>query len=112
MNDKEEVEEVKSEIINAEQKPGVMAIVSLILGIVAVLCCWIPFLNFILGIAAIVLGILELKNIKKKSTSDKGKVMAIVGIVLGGIIVVWGIVSIITLGAAYLMNMPRMYQSW
>jgi len=89
-----------------------MAIVSLVLGIVAILCCWIPFFNFLLGIAAAVLGIIELKNINKGVSSGKGKVMAIIGIVLGGIIIVWGIIALFTIGMASLLNMPRMYQNW
>ena len=101
-----EVEEVKSEVVGAEpEKPGSMAIAAMIVGIVSILCCAVPFLNVIMGAVAVVLGILGLKNIKAKTASSSGKVMARVS-VIGGII--W----IITLGAGYVFTMARSYQNW
>lgn len=113
MNEKEkEVEEVKSEVVGKEDKIGVLAIVSLVLGIVSILCCWIPFFNFVLGAVALVLGIIELRNINKGISSEKGKVMAIIGLILGGIILLWGIISIFTIGISSILRLPQMYKNW
>ena len=46
MNDK--AEEVKAEVVGSEERPGPMAIVALICGILSMLCCWVPFFGFIL----------------------------------------------------------------
>jgi len=113
MDQNKEVEEVKSEVVGAEpEKPGSMAIAAMIVGIVSILCCAVPFLNVIMGAVAVVLGILGLKNVKAKTASSSGKVMAIVGIVLGGVSVIGGIIWIITLGAGYFFTMARSYQNW
>lgn len=61
-----------------EQKSG-LSLAGMVLGIVAICLCWIPLLNyisFILGILAVIFGIIGI--VKKKS---KGK--AIAGLVLG-----------------------------
>ncbi len=100
MNDKK-AEEVKAEVVGAEDKPGVMAIVSLIAGVLSILCHCVPvagaFLGFILSVVAIVLGILELNRIKKGISSEKGRGMAIAGIILGGIGIVIGIFWILVI---------------
>ena len=59
--------------------PSVMAKSSLILGI----CGIIPFVSGALGLAAIILGIIDLVKINKGEASDKGKKFDIIGIVLG-----------------------------
>jgi len=75
MNDK--AEEVKAEVVGSEDRPGPMAIVALICGILSVLCHCIPiagmFIGFILSIAAIVLGIIESKKIGKGESNARAK---------------------------------------
>ena len=67
MDQNKEVEEVKSEVVGAEpEKPGSMAIAAMIVGIVSILCCAVPFLNVIMGAVAVVLGILGLKISRQK----------------------------------------------
>jgi len=67
-----------------------MAIVSMVLGIVGVLIsCCIWYIAIPLGIAGIILGILVLRNKKP------GKAMAIVGIVLSSITILFGLITMI-----------------
>ena len=95
MNDK--AEEVKAEVVGSEERPGPMAIVALICGILSMLCCWVPFFGFILSVAAIVLGIIENKKIGRGESSSKGKAMAIAGIILGAVGILAGIITFIIL---------------
>ncbi|HAJ96016.1 MAG TPA: hypothetical protein DCP02_07265 [Actinobacteria bacterium] len=99
MNDK--AEEVKAEVVGSEDRPGPMAIVALICGILSVLCHCIPvagmFIGFILSIAAIILGIVESKKIGRGESNAKGKGMAIAGIILGAVGILFGILWAILL---------------
>ncbi|MBN2073041.1 MAG: DUF4190 domain-containing protein [Actinobacteria bacterium] len=99
-----EAEEVKAEVVGAEDKAGPMAIVSLICGILSVLCHCVPiagsFIGFILSVAAIVTGILELARIKKGQASPKGRGMSIAGIILGAAGIVFGIIWIVIISVA------------
>lgn len=82
--------------------PKGFAIASLILGIVSLLNCWIPMINFVsvvTGIIAIVLGIVALRKVKKGSGGGKG--MGIVGIVTSTI----GIISSITISALFVISL-------
>lgn len=58
--------------------PGGLAIAALIVGIVAILSCFIPFWGLAIGITAVVLGIIAAKK-------PAGKGFGITGIVLGGL---------------------------
>lgn len=62
-----------------DQKPSGMAKASLITGI----CSIIPFAGWAAGLAAIILGIIDLVKIKNGESSPKGKGFDIAGIVLG-----------------------------
>jgi uncharacterized membrane protein len=62
-----------------------LAIAALVVGIVAIISGWIPFWGLIVGIAAIVLGILGLRK-------AGGKGMAIAGLVTGALGALWGLV--------------------
>jgi hypothetical protein len=99
MNDK--AEEVKAEVVGSEDRPGPMAIIALICGILSVLCHCVPvagsFIGFVLSVAAIVLGIIEIKKIGRGDSSAKGKGMAIAGIILGAVGIVFGIIWIIVI---------------
>ncbi len=102
MNDK--AEEVKAEVVDSEERPGPMAIVSLVCGILSVLSNCIPvagsFIGFFLSVAAIVLGIIEIKRIGRGESSIKGKGMSIAGIILGAVGIVFGIIWLILLSLA------------
>lgn len=70
---------------------GGLAIAAMVIGIVAIILGWVPFLGFALGVTAVVLGIIGLKH-----KINKG--MSIAGLVTGAVAVVWGlIVSILAL---------------
>ena len=98
-------EEVKAEVVGSEERPGPMAIIALVCGILSVLCHCVPvagsFIGFVLSVAAIVLGIIEIRKIGKGESSPKGKGMAIAGIILGAVGIVFGIIwaIIIAVGA-------------
>ena len=70
----------------------VLAIISLVCGILSLICCCIACANAILSVAAIVCGIISIK----KSDSYKG--MAIAGIACGGVGIVLRIVMVILAG--------------
>lgn len=73
------------------QQTSVMAIISLVTGILSVLCCtW-----FVFGIAAAVLGFLGKKEIDEGRKTGRG--MAIAGLTLGIVSIVVGIVVWIVL---------------
>lgn len=61
-----------------------LAVAALVTGIVAVITGWVPFWGLLVGVAAVVLGILGLK----KAT---GKGMAIAGLVTGAVGALWGL---------------------
>ncbi len=60
-------------------KPSGMAKASLALGI----CAIIPFAGWAIGLAAIIIGIIDLVKIKNKEAGEPGKKFDITGIVLG-----------------------------
>ncbi|MBC7943260.1 DUF4190 and DUF4352 domain-containing protein [Candidatus Saccharibacteria bacterium] len=72
---------------NNPQTSNGLAIAAMVIGIVAFLLGWVPFLGFALGVTAIVLGIVGLK----KST---GKGMSIAGLVTGGLAVLLNLVFV------------------
>lgn len=61
-------------------RPG-MAVAALVLGIVAIVMFWIPFIGVICGIAAIVTGVMSMRKINQGNLP--GKNMAITGLVTG-----------------------------
>ena len=97
-------EEVKAEVVGSEDRPGPMAIVALICGILSVICHCVPiagsFIGFFLSVAAIVRGIIEIKRIGRGEGSTKGKGMALAGIILGAVGIVFGIIWIIIISIA------------
>ncbi|GAH58314.1 unnamed protein product [marine sediment metagenome] len=62
-----------------------MAIISLITGIVSLPCGWLWGAGIVFAIPAIILGILDLRNINKCKSSSRGKGFDIAGIVCGGL---------------------------
>ena len=81
-------------------KNNTLALVSLITGIVNFICCGVIWL------VPVITGIIALTQIKK--TGEGGKGMAIAGLVMGGIAVVWFIASM-ALGLAASMAEAFMY---
>jgi hypothetical protein len=61
-----------------------LATASMVIGIVGMVFCWVPFLGFILGILALILGIVALSRCNRDPKLE-GKGMAIAGIALGGV---------------------------
>lgn len=70
------------------------SISSMVIGIVALLCSCFPYIPLILGLLAVALG-----GIGIAKNAD-GKGMAIAGLILGIITVVWGILYAIAIAAA------------
>src|SRR5665811_1009814 len=81
-------------------KASGMSKASLILGI----CAIIPMAGYAIGLAAIIIGIIDLVKIKDKKVGAPGKKFDITGIILG-VILPWVFVIILTaiFGAAYFM---------
>lgn len=76
-------------------KSNGMAIASLILGIISFLLSCIPLLPVITALIGLILGIISIKN------KNGGKGMAIAGIILSGIALLFGILLIIGIGALF-----------
>ena len=78
----------------ADEKRGTLAVLALIFGIAAILICWVPFVNYLsllLAIAAMVLGVIEIRRIDTGKTPEKGRGAAVTGIILGAAAVVLGV---------------------
>jgi hypothetical protein len=82
-------EEVRPQVIGASQPPeekaSGMAIGAMVVGIVGILCSWAIVFSLPLGITSLVLGIIEFRRIKDGTASEKGRGMAITGIILGSL---------------------------
>lgn len=77
---------------------GALGITSLVTGIIAFLCGWLPFLSLPLGAVAIVFGALGLKKSESRGLSIAGLVTGIVGFLFGLVIVIIAIAA--TMAAA------------
>ncbi len=69
--------------MSAPQHSSAAGIVSLILGILAIIICWIPIINnlsAVAGIIGLIFGIVAILRIKKKNLSGKG--VAVAGLML------------------------------
>jgi serine/threonine protein kinase len=78
---------------NVGSKPSNLAVVSLIVGILALVLCWIPAIGIIFGISALVLGILGQKDAHKNPSSNKG--LGIAGIIIGSLATLLSIILIV-----------------
>ena len=97
MND-QNPEEVKAEVVGVpEDKASGLAITALVLGIVGAVCFWVPGLNFALGLAALIIGIIEFKKIGAGTSSPKGRGMALAEIILGAVAIFVAIIYVIAL---------------
>ena len=78
----------------SNEKRGTLAVLALIFGIAAIVTSWVPFVNYLsllLAIVAMILGVIELKRIDRGTSSSTGKGFTITGIILGALAVVLGI---------------------
>lgn len=63
-----------------QQRGNGMAVAGMVLGIIALVLCWVPFLNWVLALLGIVFGAL---GIARSNKVGRGKGMAISGLVCG-----------------------------
>ncbi len=87
--------------ITSSENSKVMGILSLVFGIIAIVISWLPmgrFIVIVLGIAAIVLGGMEIGRVNKNLSEKSIKNMAITGIVLGSLAIVFNIIMPIAWG--------------
>ena len=77
-----------------------LSIASLILGILSVLCCALPCLNFILAVVGLILAIVAKKK-NAEGPSLVGLILSIVGIVLALLAIIFYIVYFILAAASY-----------
>ena len=79
----------------SNEKRGTLAVMALIFGIAAIVTSWVPFVNYLsllIAIAAMVIGVVELKRIDRGTSSSAGRSFTIAGTILGAVAVVLGIV--------------------
>jgi thiamine transporter ThiT len=69
-----------------------MAVAALVLGILSIVLSWIPYVDFVLAVLAIIFGAVGLSAANKRGGAGKG--MAITGLVLGVVTIVLGIIFI------------------
>src|SRR4030042_5174431 len=77
--------------ITSSEKSNLMGTLSMVFGILATVFSFTLFSKvfvILLGIAAIVLGVIELDRVRRGLTDRSAKNMAIAGIVLGGVSIV------------------------
>ena len=95
-------------------KTNGLAIASLVCGLLTLPICCVPYgayVSIVLGIVAVVLGVMALNQIKV--TGEQGKGLAIAGAVIGGIMaVVLGVLMAIgaAIGPALLQNLQQQQQ--
>ena len=77
-----------------------MGVASLVLGILSVLICWIPCVNYLAFIPAVIGVILGIVDTVKKSKSGESKGMSIAGLILSAIAVVIIFLWTVIFGAA------------
>jgi len=79
----------------SNEKRGTMAVLAMIFGIAGILISWVPFVNalsLLLAIVAMILGAIELKRIDKGKSPSIGRGFTRTGIILGALTFVLGIV--------------------
>ena len=78
-----------------------MGVASLVLGIVSFVFGFIPCVNYIATVPAIIGLILGIVDAVKKSKAQEPKGMAIAGIILSALALVWGVIAIIGTAALF-----------
>lgn len=69
-----------------KEKLNILTIAAMVVGIIAIILGWVIGLGFVLGVFALILGIIGLKH------KYGGKSMAITGITTGAIAIIWNII--------------------
>lgn len=64
-----------------------LAIVALVLGICALVFCWVPVFGMLIAVAGLICGILSLKNPNGKGMGLTGMILSIVGCVIGSMMI-------------------------
>ena len=77
-----------------------MGVASLVLGILSILICWIPCVNYLAFVPAVIGVILGIVDTVKKSKSGEKKGMAIAGLILSAVAVVIIFLWTVIFGAA------------
>jgi hypothetical protein len=72
-----------------------MCIAGLVLGIVGLLLCWIPFVSQVCALLGIVFGVLGMRNVQLDPAQRTGYGMGVAGLVTGSLGLVGGIIIII-----------------
>lgn len=87
-----------------EPKNG-MAVAALVFGILALLTCWLPVIGLILGILAIIFGVIGRNRVRRMQATNKGAATA--GLVLGVLsLIINLIISVLFfLGLATFLNL-------
>jgi predicted RNA-binding Zn-ribbon protein involved in translation (DUF1610 family) len=96
------IKSITREKAEEEKRPSPMAIISLVAGIMSLPCGFLWGTGILFAIAAVVLGILDLKNINAGKSESIGKGFDIAGIVCGGvgILIFIGIIIAVVAGIA------------
>ncbi len=76
-----------------EKKGNALAIISLITGILSIVCCCMPIVSVLPGIAAIICGVLGIKKCEKVGMAKAGMILGIVGVVLVVISLIFSLVT-------------------
>jgi uncharacterized membrane protein len=95
----------------------IMGILSMVFGIVAIVISWVPtgrIIVLVLGFAAVVLGAIAIGKIDKNLSEKCIKNMAIAGIVLGSLAIVFSILATVAFGfiASHWLKGDNMMEQW
>jgi hypothetical protein len=81
------------------QEGNGLAVAGLVMGIIAVVLCFVPFLNWVLGILAVIFGGVGMAKANRIGGKNKG--MAIAGLILGVVGLILGtVIFVLALRAA------------
>ena len=95
---------VQSVTENEKVGSSTASIISLILGIVSIVCCCTNIIGIVCGIVAIVLACKEKKEGRGNNLATAGLICGIIGAVLGGISLIMTIISVVTGNVSYYYN--------
>ena len=78
-----------------EKKTNVKAVLSLVLSCLSIVCCCVWYVGMLLGLAAIILGIVSLRDsrFEKSDMAVAGIVVGSVGFALGAVVAIVNIVA-------------------
>lgn len=86
-----------------------MAVAGMVLGILAIVLCWVMFANFVLGVLGIVFGAIGLGRAKTRGGAGKG--MALAGVITGIIGIVVSIAFVMLVFTAVKMVDKEMHRA-